>query len=107
MIATIERQQSAASFDVKLQIGQVVEVRWGWGSGFRASGRGQITGLFRTCVWVRLLEAVPDPANPERQGWPKGFVLKGIPRFPHPNWTGKNGVFSTNGGGNATHTLDA
>jgi hypothetical protein len=66
--------------DRALRVGQPVRVRWGYGLGFRAEGRGRIAALYPKTVRVELLEGVPNPSG-TGIGWPKGFVLKGIPRF--------------------------
>lgn len=78
MIATEVRK--LLDEDRALRVGQPVRVRWDYGLGFRAEGRGRIAALYPRSVRVELLEDVPNPSG-TGIGWPKGFVLKGIPRF--------------------------
>ena len=66
--------------DRTLAIDQPVTVSWGYGLGFRAHGRGRIVALYPKSARVELEEDVPNPSG-TGVGWPKGFVLKGIPRF--------------------------
>lgn len=66
--------------DRALRVSQPVRVRWGYGLGFRAEGRGRIAAQYPKSVRVELLVNVPNPSG-TGIGWPKGFVLKGIPRF--------------------------
>lgn len=83
--------KSLMVFDADLKYGDEVEVRWGYGLGFRAHGRGRIVGLYAKSVRVLLLE---DVLHDGKVGWQTGFVLKGIPRH---NWdtnsNDQHGVF--------------
>ena len=65
--------------DKRLTVGIPVTVRWGYGLGFRAEGKGTIVKVYDKSVQVRLSE--PVQYQPGKDGWPAGFVLKGIPRF--------------------------
>jgi hypothetical protein len=65
--------------DKSLKVGSRVSVRWGYGLNFRASGIGKIVKVFEKSVQVELESLVPSPYG--GQGWPAGFVLKGIPRY--------------------------
>lgn len=75
-----------------LKPGDPVRVRWGYGSGFRASGLGKVVKLFPKSVQVELTEPVFMNASygfvvkKDKPDWPVGFVLKGIPLYP----TGSN-----------------
>jgi hypothetical protein len=75
--------------DRSLRVGQEVLVRWGYGGGFRAHGRGVITKLYDKSVRVKLLE---DVMHGGTIGWPAGFVLKGIPRFGTREWVPESSV---------------
>ena len=66
-------------------IGDTVRVFWGYGLGFRAEGIGVVVKAFRKSVQVRLSESVTSPYSC-RDGWEKGFVLKGIPLPGNPQW---------------------
>lgn len=79
--AALQRYRLLMEHDTLLRIGQPVTVRWGYGLGFRATGTGTVVKLSPKSVQVRLLTAVQSPSDPHREGWPAGFVLKGIPRF--------------------------
>lgn len=69
-----------ADWEARLTKGDPVIVRWGFGLGFRAEGRGTIAAVFAKSFRVRLTETVPSPYRPH-DGWPAGFVLRGIPRI--------------------------
>ncbi len=77
---TADEVRTLLEEDRTLQVGQPVLVRWGYGLGFRAEGRGRIAALFPKSVRVELLQEVPNPSG-TGIGWPKGFILRGIPRF--------------------------
>lgn len=78
--------------DARLIPGALVTVRWGYGSGFRASGKGRILKVNRLSVQVELLEDVQSPYDSEKVGWPKGYVLSGIARFASTRWDQYNSV---------------
>lgn len=71
-----------------LKVGDLVRVRWGYGSGFRAEGDGRIVKVFPGSVQVKLDADVPSPYRTGGMtgGWPKGYTLKGIPRWMGNNW---------------------
>lgn len=73
-----------------LRAGAGVVVWWGYGSGFRARGRGVIEAVFPKSFRVRLTEEGHGGSGGGQVTWPAGFVLKGIPRVVagrvwHPN----------------------
>lgn len=69
-------------FDRNLKVGDTVRVAWGYGSGFQASGVGKVVKLNSKSLWVELTEDAGGRHNYSLNGvqWPKGYVLKGIPR---------------------------
>ncbi len=85
--------QQLLNEDRALTMGQPIVVRWGYGLGFRAHGRGRIVALYPKSLRVELLEDVPTPSG-TGIGWRQGFVLKGIPRFGgfNPTWNTWNCV---------------
>jgi len=78
------------SWQEELRPGDPVEVRWGYGSGFRARGRGVIDQIYRQSFRVRLTAPV---RLSQGAGWPEGFVLKSIPRAYTAAANGEHGVF--------------
>ena len=60
---TASQLYDAMAFGRSLRVGQSVMVAWGYGSGFRALGRGEIVRLNRRTVRVRLTESVPAPSG--------------------------------------------
>jgi len=90
----MERFRTLMAQDAALHMGQPVTVRWGYGLGFRTHGTGTIVKLSPKSVQVQISAAVPSPSDPAREGWPAGFVLKGIPRvdFTSRNWNHWNCV---------------
>ena len=60
-----------------LQVGDAVDVCWGHGQGFRASGAGVIAKINAKSFQVRLTE---DVVHRGKVGWRAGHVLKGILR---------------------------
>jgi len=73
------------AFDFSLHVGQAVNVYWGYGSGFRAKGKGVVERVNRKSVAVKLTEDAPAPYGAP---WPAGYVLRGIARasdFEHWN----------------------
>ena len=83
----------AMRFDGELSIGETVMVRWGYGSGFRASGRGVIVKLHPKSLHVKLDHPV---MHNNKVGWEAGFVLTGIPRCRYDTlarWNDEHGVF--------------
>ena len=89
---TATEYKAGLTEDAALCVGRPVIVRWGYGSGFRAQGRGEIITLYAKSVRVRLLEDVRGPGG--SAGWPAGFVLHGIPRFTNERWHGEHCVLS-------------
>lgn len=81
--------------DRALSLGQHVTVRWGYGSGFRARGRGVIVRLSRLSVQVALTAPVLAPHACGGTPWPAGYVLTGIPRFGSERWHAEHGVVVT------------
>ncbi len=77
-----------------LKPGDPVKVNWGYGLGFRASGKGVVTRIFAKSVRVKLTEDVGISSSYGFDaGWTAGFELKGIPRVFGNNWiVGENGV---------------
>jgi hypothetical protein len=90
----MEQFRALMAQDAALRVGQPVTVRWGYGLGFRARGTGTIVKLSPKSVQVQISAAVPSPSDPAREGWPAGFVLKGIPRvdLTSRNWNHWNCV---------------
>lgn len=68
-------------WDERIKIGDKVQVRWGYGSGFRARGLGTVVRVSPASLQVKLDEDVMSPYRKMEVGWPKGFTLKGIARF--------------------------
>lgn len=66
-------------FDRNLKIGDPVRVAWGYGGGFQAIGVGKVVKLNRKSLWVELTED-GHLRGSDKTSWPKGYVLKGIPR---------------------------
>ena len=73
-----------------LSVGDLVQVRWGYGLGFRAVGLGRITKIFAKSFRVKLTENVDLDGS---IGWPAGFELKGIPSAMNLNRNYNHGVF--------------
>lgn len=63
----------------ELRPGSRVVVRWGYGFGFRARGRGVIGRIYRKSFQVQLSHDVASP-TPGGIPWRRGFVVKGVPR---------------------------
>jgi len=82
---TFEEIKQLTEFDRSLKQGNLVTVRWGYGSGFRAEGRGVVSAVFPKSVRVVLIESVwynnEKQASGKEADWPAGFELHGIPRF--------------------------
>lgn len=78
-----ELVKQALAADRALRIGDPVIVRWGYGLGFRASGRGVVVSIFPHSLRVRLTEAVSSSRG---HTWPAGFVFMQIPRFGTARW---------------------
>lgn len=75
------------TWENSLRVGAAVDVWWGYGSGFRAKGRGVIDAIFPKSFRVRLTEAASGASWGSGMGWPAGFVVKGIPRaFASDRW---------------------
>lgn len=88
---TQDEYRKLCADDRNLKPGDHVTVRWGYGSAFRAEGKGTITAVYAKSVRVKLIADVPAPHGPP---WPTGFELKGIPRFSAYNgqWNYWNSV---------------
>ena len=86
------RYKKITDFERNMKVGQRVRVRWGYGSGFRAQGVGELVKINRGSVQVRLVRGVASPYRTGGEGWPTGFVLKGIPKFAGNNWDYWNSV---------------
>lgn len=87
---TGEQFREMVAENAKLAEGVTVRVHWGYGLGFRVSGVGVVTKVFRKSVRVRLLADVAAPCG---EPWRVGHELQGIPRFGNPDWRhGENGV---------------
>lgn len=66
------------AFGRTLHLGQPVLVAWGYGSGFRAMGRGTIQKINRRSVRVRLTEPVASPFDDKSSHtacWPIGQTI--------------------------------
>lgn len=68
--------------DERVAVGLPVQVNWGYGLGFRATGKGRIVKVYQKSVRIQLDEDVT--LRPGEVGWHKGFTLQGIPR--PSNW---------------------
>lgn len=68
-------------WESKLQPGDAVRVRWGYGSGFRATGPARVVRVNSSSVRIELLELVAGLNG----NWPRGQSFS-VPRANSERW---------------------